>query len=270
MTVQVLDADASESGPDRGTFQLSRNITTGFGGPLTVYFALDGDALNGSDYQTLEPSITFPAGVNRVTLDVTPIDDSLNEGPESVVLRLLPNPNYRVGIPDRGVITISDNDAPTVTVQATDANASESGLDPGTFTVSRTRATDASLTVHFAISGTANNGRDYHSLGNSVIIPAGETSAVVTVAPIDDNEIEGSETVILELDDLSAATNHNGGAIHFAGDGTLYVAVGENANGDNAQTLGNLLGKMLRINLTAYGPRVFHGVLCSDAVEAKR
>ena len=27
---------------------------------------------------------------------------------------------------------------------------------------------------------------------------------------------------------------------------------------------------MLRINLTAYGPRAFHGVLCSDAVEAKR
>src|SRR5215211_3203824 len=60
--------------------------------------------------------------------------------------------------------------------------------------------------------------------------------------------VAGSETVILELDNLTSATNHNGGAIHFGPDGKLYVAVGENANGSNAQTLANLLGKILRIN----------------------
>ena len=57
----------------------------------------------------------------------------------------------------------------------------------------------------------------------------------------------GSETVLLELDTLSSATNHNGGAIHFGPDGKLYVAVGDNARGSNAQTLGNLLGKLLRL-----------------------
>src|SRR5436190_10646771 len=30
---------------------------------------------------------------------------------------------------------------------------------------------------------------------------------------------------------LSSATNHNGGAIHFGPDGKLYIGVGENANG---------------------------------------
>ena len=58
----------------------------------------------------------------------------------------------------------------------------------------------------------------------------------------------GSEVVLLNLDNLSSATNHNGGAIHFGPDGKLYVAVGENANGANSQTLANLLGKVLRIN----------------------
>jgi glucose/arabinose dehydrogenase len=58
----------------------------------------------------------------------------------------------------------------------------------------------------------------------------------------------GSEVVILDLNDLSSATNHNGGAIHFGADGKLYIAVGDNANRDNSQTLANLLGKVLRIN----------------------
>ena len=60
--------------------------------------------------------------------------------------------------------------------------------------------------------------------------------------------VPGSEQIILELDNLSSATNHNGGAIHFGPDGKLYVAVGENANSSNAQTLSNRLGKVLRIN----------------------
>ena len=63
-----------------------------------------------------------------------------------------------------------------------------------------------------------------------------------------DVAVAGSEAVIFELDNLSAATNHNGGALTFGPDGKLYVAVGENANGANSQSLTNVLGKMLRIN----------------------
>jgi glucose/arabinose dehydrogenase len=58
----------------------------------------------------------------------------------------------------------------------------------------------------------------------------------------------GSEVVLVDLDNLSSATNHNGGAIHFGPDGKLYAGVGENANAANAQTLSNRLGKILRYN----------------------
>ena len=58
----------------------------------------------------------------------------------------------------------------------------------------------------------------------------------------------GSEVQLLNLPNLSSATNHNGGAMHFGTDGKLYIAVGENANGANAQSLGTPLGKILRIN----------------------
>jgi glucose/arabinose dehydrogenase len=56
------------------------------------------------------------------------------------------------------------------------------------------------------------------------------------------------EAVLLDFDNLSSATNHNGGALHFGLDGKLYAAHGENANGSNAQSLNNLLGKIIRMN----------------------
>ena len=61
-------------------------------------------------------------------------------------------------------------------------------------------------------------------------------------------DVSSGEQVLLDLPTLSSATNHNGGAIHFGSDGKLYISVGENANGGNAQSLNTPLGKMLRIN----------------------
>src|SRR6476619_56282 len=62
-----------------------------------------------------------------------------------------------------------------------------------------------------------------------------------------DVALAGSEVIVMDLPNLSTATNHNGGALHFAPDGTLFVAVGENANSANSQTLSTRLGKILRI-----------------------
>lgn len=77
--------------------------------------------------------------------------------------------------------------------------------------------------------------------------------------------VAGSELQILNLENLSA-TNHNGGAIHFGPDGKLYIAVGENAVQSNSQTLGNRLGKILRINSDGTIPtdNPFYGTATGD------
>jgi glucose/arabinose dehydrogenase len=71
---------------------------------------------------------------------------------------------------------------------------------------------------------------------------------VVRFTASGDRAVMSSERLILRLNNLSRSENHNGGALNFGEDGKLYVAVGENAERDNAQSLNNLLGKMLRIN----------------------
>jgi glucose/arabinose dehydrogenase len=80
------------------------------------------------------------------------------------------------------------------------------------------------------------NAADYYFAGADTSGP----DAGATGAP--------SQSVIFDLDNLTSATNHNGGAIHFGPDGKLYVAAGENATSSNSQSLANALGKILRIN----------------------
>jgi hypothetical protein len=92
---------------------------------------------------------------------------------------------------------------PTVTIQATDATAMEPGapdaINPGAFTFYRTGDTNHDLPVFYMISGTASNAVDYINASAPVLIPAGATSAIMPIVALDDNLVEGSETVRFRL-----------------------------------------------------------------------
>jgi serine protease len=87
----------------------------------------------------------------------------------------------------------------TVTVNASDPDAAEAGLDPGVFTITRSGDISTALMVNYTISGSAFNATDYSALPVSVEIPANATSATLTVTPIDDSNVEGTETVSLTV-----------------------------------------------------------------------
>jgi putative heme-binding domain-containing protein len=68
-----------------------------------------------------------------------------------------------------------------------------------------------------------------------------------------DTAAHGSEKVLLEGDDQrtlggTVPAGHQGGALHFGGDGKLYIAIGEQTAGQPAQRLDTFQGKLLRIN----------------------
>jgi hypothetical protein len=65
--------------------------------------------------------------------------------------------------------------------------------------VTRSGDTSFPMFVGYAIGGTAANGVDYAPLLGSLEIPAGKRSAKLVVAPIDDAEVEGPETLEIEL-----------------------------------------------------------------------
>ncbi|GEM_PF-332376 len=98
---------------------------------------------------------------------------------------------------------------PIVNVVARDPIATEGGhqisptgpviQDVARFVIKRRGSTDIPLDVFYRLSGTAANGEDYVELPNIATIPEGSHYVEVIVDPIDDNEVEGRESVILTL-----------------------------------------------------------------------
>ncbi|MDH3397948.1 MAG: hypothetical protein OEM81_08980, partial [Acidimicrobiia bacterium] len=132
---------------------------------------------------------------------VTPLQDTIDEDPETVTVTVSSNSLYTVGSPSSAKVTISDDDdrLPQVWVRAVDDKAAEEGPTTGSFTIHRGGSTSSALTVDYSLGGTAGNGTDYASLAVSVVIPAGKSSALVTVSAVDDALDETNETVILTL-----------------------------------------------------------------------
>lgn len=200
VTIAATDSSAVEGGSDNGTFTVTRTGSTS--GTLAVNYTIGGSASNGTDYTVLSGTVTIPSGSNTAPITVSALTDASTEGAETVVLTLSANAAYQIGTPDNAAVNITDPPpptAPTVTVSASDASASETGPNTGTFTVSRTGSTASALVVLYSMSGTASNGTDYTILNGSVTIPSGSSSAPVIVTPSSDGLTEGTETAILTL-----------------------------------------------------------------------
>ncbi|HWD94155.1 MAG TPA: Ig-like domain-containing protein [Verrucomicrobiae bacterium] len=91
-----------------------------------------------------------------------------------------------------------NNSVPTVTIHAPDSIATESG-DPATFEVDRLGPTNATLNIYYNVGGTASNGVDYKMISHFVAIPAGARSASILIQPLQDTNVAGTLTVILQL-----------------------------------------------------------------------
>src|SRR5579871_1843930 len=97
------------------------------------------------------------------------------------------------------ISVVSNSPIPIVSIVATDPIASVLG-DSGEFTVYRQGGKISnSLTVLYAINGTASNGVDYATIPNTVTIPAGSNSAQIVIDPVVDATPDPTESVILTL-----------------------------------------------------------------------
>ena len=209
--------------------------TGGTGADLVVPYVISptGTATNGTDFASLSGTATILANSASTTFAITPLDDALAEGTETVRLSLTTGATL---IADSAagavVVRLVDDDTQTITLTVGDATATEVDRtqpgavpDPATFVITRSNG-DLSqpLTVYYSVAGTALHGVDYDALPGSVTIPAGETQRTVTIMPRTDDMGEGPETVILSLadgNDAYRAGSSNSGSITISNNGSL-------------------------------------------------
>lgn len=198
VTVVATDPSASEEGLDPGVYTFTRTGSTA--SPLTVNFSLDGTATNGTDLNSTAISIVIPAGQSSVTLTRTPIQDVIVEGTETESVFLNSGAGYTVGNPSTATITVTDNDSsPLPVVSITEVLPFNEGSTNGSFVISRTGDLGAELVVNFTVGGSAFAGVDYTDIQVSATIPVGSDFVVVPIFPINDQSVEGTETIEITL-----------------------------------------------------------------------
>jgi glycerophosphoryl diester phosphodiesterase len=108
VSITATNAEASETGSKAATFRVNR--TGSVSTPLTVNYTLAGTATNGADYNNLSGTATIEVGQTFADIAVTPIDDTVFEGSETVILNLTKTVNYNLGTSVSVTANIADND----------------------------------------------------------------------------------------------------------------------------------------------------------------
>ena len=207
VTVTATDSDAGEGAtPNLGVFTINRTGSTT--APLTVNYIISGTASN-ADYSTIPSTVTIPAGQASTTVTITPIDDLLVEGNETVILSLTDTSTYDLGVQNSATVIITDNEVQSavVTLAVSPVSVAENGTTNLLYTFTRTGSTTSPLTVNYSVGGAASFGIDYTQTGatsfsettGTITFATGSSTATLTIDPTADTLLEGNETVDLIL-----------------------------------------------------------------------
>jgi acetyl esterase/lipase len=133
VTLSSADTSAAEASPPN-TASVTFTRTDATTSALLLNLIYSGMASNGADIVSAPSTLEIPAGQASATLLLTPIDDTLVEGAETLAVRLAPSPAYDIGGSGFVAILISDNDNATP-IRTTGVVFATHGVAPMTQTV---------------------------------------------------------------------------------------------------------------------------------------
>jgi chitinase len=218
--IEVAIAAASVAEGNAGTANLSLPVTLSApaSADISIPFTVTaGSAVEGIDYQTTSGNVLIATGASDGAATVLVNGDLLDELDETLTVTLGLPPQGYVITTDSALGTIQDDDAPpTIAVSSPSITEGNAGTSALTFVVSLNAPSGLDVGFTRATSnGSATAGSDYVALpAAAASIVAGQTSLEVAVQVNGDIEVEGDETLSL---DLTAVTNATPGSVSGTG-----------------------------------------------------
>lgn len=201
-TLRVGDATVAEAGPGQTTYAyFELRLDQASWHPITVRaVTLGGTASSPSDYAHVIQKVTFSPGQVTRIMSVPVAGDDVHEQDETFSLLL----DQAIGaslVDDRGLATIHDDDAPTVSVSdvsLVEGDAGQSIRQVFTIRLSKPSTLQSYVTYSFS-AGTATSPTDFSGQSGTAHFEAGDTSRTVVAWVNGDTVSEDDETFALNL-----------------------------------------------------------------------
>ena len=169
-----------------------------------------GNGATEADYKIAPSSVTFSSGVTETTVEVTAVDDDIDDDGETLALGFgVPPHRVHVGSPSTTLVTLADDDDPVVAVSfgAAEYTAEEGGRAAAV----RVRlSADPERPMTIPLSVTPGNGAteaDYKIAPSNVTFSSGVTETTVEVTAVDDDIDDDGETLVLGFGALPLLVN---------------------------------------------------------------
>lgn len=209
---------------------------------VTVDLDLAGTAIKATDYTLSSESITISGGTTSASISVNAIDDDIYETAvnDTVEVSVSSVVNAMEDGEQKEFIAIIENDSePLVSLSINKTSISENGALQMSATLSHESTVD--VTVSFVFGGTAIKDSDYELSSDVIVIPAGSSSASVTINGIDDEEYEpgDDETVNIGINQVSNGSENGSQQVSFTIVDNDFVPTLSLTTGQSSITEGN-------------------------------
>lgn len=171
---------------------------------VSATLVLAGDASYPDDIGLVPTTIEIPPNTRTYTLQIELIEDLVTEGTENLSLILLEPVNAVLGSENVSIVTILDDDTPTVAWTAASQTVPEGRADVQV-TAELSFVSTLPVVVHYETAGSAQLGSDHTLMNGTLSIPAGQTTATLSFDTIEDAESELIEELQITMTSVEGA-----------------------------------------------------------------
>ncbi len=227
-TLAASDVALTEGTGGTTTAEVQVTLSTPSAQTVTVVAATAaGTATAPADFTTTSSTLTFAVGETVKTVAVAIAPDALDENNESIIVRLSGATGAAIA-DNEATITITDDDDNHLTIA--DVALAEGTEAPVLMTFTVQLSSPALEAVEVLVHSediSASAGADYQTISGPFTIPAGTSSAPVTVDLIADSDVEPPESFRLLVTQATGVTLDDAEAIGTLLDDDLTVSIAD-------------------------------------------